>query len=102
MNDWTKGGFSPPGDLELAHRQGVGAAVAGLQDAALGASRLTGPGVPGLAEAAVTSATPFLRAPLLARISEALLLHPPEGDARSMCRTCGTTAPCETARVLRW
>ena len=89
-------------DLETAHRRGVGAAVVGLGDAALGGHRLIGPGVAQLADAAVTSATPFLRAPLLARISAALLLHPPEGDPIAMCPTCGTSAPCQTARVLRW
>jgi hypothetical protein len=90
------------GELERAHGYGVGAATAGLQDAALGGLRLTGPGVPRLADAAVTSATPFLRAPLLARISAALVLHPPAGDADGGCGTCGTRAPCPTARVLRW
>ena len=89
-------------DLERAHGYGVGAAVAGLQDAALGALRLQGAGVPGLADAAVTSATPFLRAPLLGRISAALLLHPPGGDEAGSCATCGTVAPCETARALQW
>ena len=62
--------------LETAHRFGVLAAMAGLQDAALEEIRLTGPDVPRLADAAVSSATPFVRAPLLARISRALLLHP--------------------------
>ena len=89
-------------DLETAHRRGVGAALAGLQDAGLGALRLTGPGVPVLAEAAVSSATPFLRQPLLGRISAALLLHPPEGDADGACPTCGSAAPCGTARALQW
>ncbi len=84
-------------DLEQAHVYGVGAASAGLQDAALGTARLTGPAVGTLADAAVTSATPFLRAPLLGRISAALLLHPPVGT----CPTCRTPAPCDTARVLR-
>ena len=88
-------------DLERAHGHGVGAALAGLQDAGLGDLRLTGPAVPHLAEAAVTSATPFLRAPLLARISSALLLHPPAGDADGRCGTCATPAPCPTAKVLR-
>jgi hypothetical protein len=88
-------------DLELAHGYGVGAAVAGLQDPALGRLRLTGPGVPRLAEAAVTSATPFLRAPLLGRISSALLLHPAAGDGDEHCPTCLTPAPCATARTLR-
>jgi hypothetical protein len=87
-------------DLERAHGYGVGAALAGLQDPALGLLRLTGPGVPLLAEAAVTSATPFLRAPLLGRISAALLLHPAGGDDED-CPTCRTPMPCATARTLR-
>jgi hypothetical protein len=86
--------------LETAHRHGVSAASAGLQDAALDGLRLTGPGVPLLAEAAVSSATPFLRAPLLAKMSAALLIHPPAGDADEQCPTCHTDAPCATAEVL--
>ncbi len=74
-------------ELEQAHRYGVGAAVAGLSDAGLGPLRLAGGTVPVLAEAAVTSATPFLRAPLLARISRALLLHPPAGTEQRQCPT---------------
>ena len=88
-------------DLEEAHRRGVGAAVAGLQDAALGAVRLSGPGVPTLAEAAVTSATPFLRVPMMARLSAALLLHPVAGDESGSCPTCACPAPCATSAVLR-
>ncbi|HEX8497046.1 MAG TPA: hypothetical protein VF661_07610 [Actinomycetales bacterium] len=81
-------------DLDLAHRQGVNAAGAGLCDAGLGAARLTGDGVPLLAEAAVTSATPFLRAPLLTRLSGVRRLHPTgSGD----CPTCAVPAPCPTA-----
>jgi hypothetical protein len=87
--------------LEQAHRYGVGAAVAGLSDAGLGASRLAGPLVPVLAEAAVSSATPFLRAPLLARISGALRLHPAAGAADGRCPTCAVPAPCATACELR-
>src|SRR5829696_848136 len=94
----------PPGafarDLEQAHRNGVGAAMAGLQDASLGALRLRGSGVPALAEAAVSSATPFLRAPLLARLSRAALLHPPAGDGAGRCPTCAVPAPCDTAQEL--
>jgi len=86
--------------LEQAHRQGVGAAVAGLSDAGLGPLRLTGAAVPVLAEAAVSSATPFLRAPLLARISRALLLHPVSGSEDGGCPTCGVSAPCTTASAL--
>jgi hypothetical protein len=89
-------------DLERAHERGVGAAVAGLCDPGLGALRLTGAVVPVLAQAAVTSATPFLRAPLLARISAALLLHPPAGDEEESCPTCLQEAPCATAQALRW
>ena len=88
-------------ELEQAHRHGVGAATAGLQDAALGALRLRGTGVRALAEAAVSSATPFLRAPLLARISRAVLLHPPAGGGDGRCPTCRVEAPCDTARELR-
>ena len=87
-------------ELEQAHRYGVSAATAGLSDAGLGAGRLAGPQVPVLAEAAVSSATPFLRAPLLARISGALLLHPVAGDEHGACPTCGVVAPCDTASRL--
>ena len=90
------------GDLEEAHRRAVGAAARGMEDAALGALRLRGPLVPTVAEAAVSSATPFLRAPLLGRISAALLLHPLRGAAGGRCPACGVTAPCDTARTLRW
>ena len=95
-------GVSWSGELERAHRHGVNAAVAGLQDAALAQLRLTGPAVPHLADAAVTSATPFLRAPLLARISAGLLLHPVGGSGSGRCPTCAVTAPCATARALTW
>lgn len=88
-------------DMEGAHRYAVAAAVAGLRDAALGQVRLTGTAVPVLADAAVTSATPFVRAPLLARMSAALVIHPPAGDATGACPTCTVAAPCETAEVLR-
>jgi len=87
-------------ELETAHQQGVTAAYHGLQDAALGALRLTGPGVPALAEAAVSSATPFLRAPLLSRIFNALRIHPVEGDTEGRCPACRVPAPCETAQEL--
>ena len=88
-------------ELEAAHIQGVGAALAGLQDAALGALRLAGPAVRTLAEAAVSSATPFLRAPLLGRMFGALRLHPVGGDRTSVCPTCAVPAPCATARELQ-
>ena len=87
-------------ELEQAHRQGVIAAGHGLQDAALGSLRLTGSGVSVLAEAAVSSATPFLRAPLLSRIFNALRIHPIQGDDQGRCPTCRVPAPCQTAREL--
>jgi hypothetical protein len=89
-------------DLERAHFQAVSAASAGLQDAALGALRLTGAGVSVLADAAVTSATPFLRAPLLGKLSAALLLHPSTGHENGWCATCNTAAPCKTSETLSW
>jgi hypothetical protein len=87
-------------DLEQAHAYAVGAATAGLQDAGLGSSRLTGSAVPVLAEAAVTSATPFLRAPLLARLSQVRMLHPATGAA-GVCPTCQVPAPCPTAKEVQ-
>jgi hypothetical protein len=87
-------------ELEHAHRQGVTAAGHGLQDAALGTLRLTGSGVAVLAEAAVSSATPFLRAPLLSRIFNALRIHPIHGDEQGRCPTCRVPAPCQTALEL--
>ena len=88
--------------LEQAHARAVQAAVSGMCDAALGALRVAGTGVPRLAEAAVTSATPYLRAPILSRVSAALRLHPLGGDADDSCPTCGTVVPCDTARALAW
>ncbi len=88
---------SPANDLHEAHRLGVEAAVNGLQDAALGRARLTGPGVSSLADAAVASATPFVRAPLLSRLSDVGRLHP---RVDGTCPTCGTPAPCATAESL--
>lgn len=84
-------------DLERAHRDGVAAASAGLQDAGLGAARLAGTAVPALAEAAVTSATPFLRAPLLSRLARVRELHPVSGP---QCPTCAVPAPCPTAQEV--
>jgi hypothetical protein len=55
-----------------------------------------------LADAAMTSATPSLRAPLLGRISAVLVLHPPAGGDDGVCPTCGTTSPCRSAQVLQW
>jgi beta-glucosidase/6-phospho-beta-glucosidase/beta-galactosidase/glycosyltransferase involved in cell wall biosynthesis len=86
-----------PADLENAHAPAAAAAAAGLQDAALGRHRLTGRAVEQLAHAAVTSATPFVRAPLLARLSVVARLHPPTGDEGGLCPTCGKPAPCATA-----
>ncbi|WP_448623484.1 hypothetical protein [Geodermatophilus sp. URMC 64] len=86
-------------DLEQAHGYAVGAAAAGLQDAGLDPLRLTGRGVPPLADAAVTSATPFLRAPLLSRLSRVRLLHAPAG-ADGRCPSCAVPAPCPTALEL--
>lgn len=86
-------------ELEKAHTDGVGAASAGLQDAGLGAMRLTGSAVPVLAEAAVTSATPFLRAPLLSRLHRARRLHVP-GVIDGLCPSCRVPAPCPTVKEL--
>ncbi|HZB47697.1 MAG TPA: hypothetical protein VE547_01265 [Mycobacteriales bacterium] len=77
----------------------MGAGLAGLPDPALGGRRLTGPAVPAPAEAAVSSAAPFRRAPLLGRISAALLLH---REQDGWCPTCLVQAPCPTTRALRW
>ena len=86
---------------EDAHRQAVAAAIAGVSDPALGALRLSGAGVAVVAEAAVSSATPFLRAPLLAGMSEALRLHPPVDAAGvARCDTCNVTAPCPSRIAL--
>ena len=82
-------------ELEQAHVHGVEAAAAGLQDAGLGAARLTGTAVPTLAEAAVTSATPFLRAPLLSRLHRVRRLHTP-GGSDPLCPQCRVPAPCPT------
>jgi hypothetical protein len=87
-------------ELERAHAHAVGAAAAGLQDAGLGAMRLTGAAVPVLADAAVTSATPFVRAPLLARLSRVRLLHPALG-VDGHCPTCRVPAPCLTAQEVQ-
>ncbi len=83
-------------DLDEAHDRAAGAAAAGLSDPALGPLRLSGAGVAELAEAAVSSATPFLRAPLLARLAAARALHAEE----EVCGTCRVPAPCPTARAL--
>jgi hypothetical protein len=85
-------------ELERAHRHAVRAATAGLQDSGLGALRLTGSAVPTLADAAVSSATPFLRAPLLSRLSRVRLLHPSIGV--EACPTCDVAVPCPTAQEV--
>ncbi|GEA86055.1 hypothetical protein [Cellulomonas cellasea] len=88
-------------DLEEAHRYAVGAASAGLRDAGLGPVRLTGTAVPLLADAAVTSATPFVRAPLLARLSRVRRLHSPSpATGPDLCPTCRVPAPCPTTKEL--
>lgn len=84
-------------DLDDAHQLGVAAAANGLQDAALGRQRLTGAGVEQLAAAAVASATPFVRAPLMSRMWDVRRLHPRVGTT---CPTCGTATPCATAEAL--
>ena len=88
------------GALERAHGKAAGAAAAGMSDAALGDLRHRGEGLDTLAAAAVASATPFLRAPLLARLSAAAMLHPAGGDEAGRCPTCGVQAPCPTALAL--
>ena len=102
MGDESTRAAETRADFDRAHGRGIAAAIAGLQDPALGGNRLTGEAVTELAEAAVSSATPFLRAPLLARISAVLLLHPPGGNDEGVCTTCRISAPCPTAQVLRW
>ena len=86
---------------EHAHRAAVHAAGEGLSDSGLGPLRLAGAGVPVLAEAAVSSATPYLRAPLLGRITAALVLHTPAGgEAGRPCPVCTTPSPCPTTLAL--
>lgn len=89
-------------ELDRAHGHAAMAAMAGMQDPGLGIHRVSLSAATELADAAVSSATPFLRAPLLARMSAVLLLHPPAGDSAGLCLTCGTVAPCETARAVKW
>ena len=84
-------------DAEVHHAYAVAAAVEGLRDPALGTERLAGEGVRVLAEAAVSSATPFVRAPLLAALAEAAALH---AGVDGHCPECGCAAPCRTARAL--
>ena len=101
MSDWRSNVRLTPlaADLEQAHRYAAGAAAAGLRDAGLGPLRLAGDAVPVLAEAAVSSATPFVRAPLLSRLSRVRLLHPAAG-VDGACPSCGVPAPCPTAREV--
>lgn len=86
--------------LDSAHHRAVQAAAAGLVDPGLGAQRLSGPDVPVLADAAVSSATPYLRAPLLARVSAVLHLHSVDAEPGVACQTCGVPSPCPTVQVL--
>jgi hypothetical protein len=88
-------------DLEFAHRRAVAAATARLQGAAtLGSIRLTGSALPEVADAAVSSATPLLRAPLLNRIARVLALHTVPVAPGTLCPTCGVPAPCPTVVEL--
>ncbi|WP_461475538.1 family 1 glycosylhydrolase [Microbacterium sp. HJ5] len=80
-----------------SHRAATRAAIAGLRDPALGSARLTGPLVEILADAAVASATPFIRGPLLARLAAVERLHPYAGDETGSCPNCRVPAPCVTA-----
>lgn len=80
------------------HVRATSAASAGLQDAALGDIRLSPSSIEILADAAVASATPFIRAPLLQVISHVRLLHPATG----VCTHCHVPAPCVTAAAVAW
>jgi glycosyltransferase involved in cell wall biosynthesis len=91
-------------DLAEAHRLSVRAATEGVQDPSLGSRRLGGDAVPAVAEAAVVSATPYLRAPLLTRMSAATRLHPQSvgSDGQpALCPTCLVPVPCPTAQALQ-
>ena len=81
------------------HAAAVAAAHEGLCDPALGALRVPSADAGALAEAAVSSATPFVRGPLLSRMAEALLLH--SGGADGVCRECARPSPCPTTVLLR-
>lgn len=87
--------------LDVAHERAVRAAANGLADPGLGDRRLAGPEVLLLAEAAVTSATPYLRAPLLARMSAVLRLHSVDVEPGAVCEGCGAPSPCPTVQELR-
>lgn len=87
--------------LDVAHARGVQAAIAGLSDAGLGEHRLEHQRVDLLADAAVTSATPYLRAPLLARLSAVLRLHSVDAEPGEPCTTCGAPSPCPTVEAVR-
>jgi hypothetical protein len=89
-------------DLDRAHGFGVSAAEAGLQDPGLGVMRLTGRNVHSLADAAVTSATPFLRAPLLSRLAGVRRLHSAASADGAECPSCRVPVPCPTAQELQW
>ncbi len=88
------------GDLDEAHAKAVGAAAAGLADPALGPLRLSGAGVVELADAAVSSATPFVRAPLISRLQAVRTLHPGPDDGATRCSSCRVPTPCPTAIAL--
>jgi hypothetical protein len=87
--------------FDLAHERAVRAAANGLADPGLGDQRVGGPEVILLADAAVTSATPYLRAPLLARMSAVLRLHSVDAEPGEVCAACGAPSPCPTVQVLR-
>ena len=87
-------------DLEQAHRRAVGAAATGLQEAHLGGLRLTGSGVPVLAETAVTSATPTCGRRCSAGVGGAAAA-PAGGEAEDRCPTCGTASPARPRRCCR-
>jgi hypothetical protein len=88
-------------ELEEAHRRGVQAAVAGLCDTSLGEAQLAGTTAPLLAEAAVSSATPYLRAPLLGRLSAVSLLHGAGMETGTICPSCGQVSPCQTQAAIQ-
>ena len=94
-------------DLDGAHRLSVRAATEGVKDPSHRNRRLGVGGVPlaveAEAEAAVASATPYLRAPLLSRMGAATRLHPASvGDGKLvLCPTCHVPGPCPTAQILQ-
>jgi hypothetical protein len=97
---WTHTWPTLAGELDEAHARAVVAATAGLADPALGPLRLSGAGVAELADAAVSSATPFVRAPLISRLQAVRVLHPGPRDGPAACPSCGVPTPCPTAVAL--